>query len=237
MMRSTLTGLALLSLGSFLVACGDPPSLYGDSNAANSSMTKKTAMPDMAQLAPYPPPPYGNQAGDVLANLKVTGYRMSPTQTDSTQLMWDDTITLEDFHANPKLKCMLISFSATWCNPCNQEQGVLPGDVANDPSFGVLNILIEGPVDGSQMVTKDDVDNWTQKFSQNYPVVTGGDSSGKSRQDLESLWIGWGPGGSNSIGLPFNMVVRTTDMQVADVIQGFGPTIHDDAVAKCEALP
>ena len=233
MMRSTLTGLALLSLGSLLAACGDPPPLYGDSSAVNAAQ-KKTSTPDMAQ-APYPPPPYGNQANDVLANLKGGGYRLSPAQTDSSQLKWDDNITLEDFHANPKLKCMLVSFGASWCGACQQEQAALPGDIANDPSFGVLNILIEGPVNGSNKVATTDVDDWTQMFHQNYPVIYGGDTSGGSRSDLKALWNGWDMGGS--IGLPFNIVVRTTDMQVADVIQGFSPTIHDDAMAKCAAIP
>src|SRR5438309_347231 len=63
--------------------------------------------PDLA-MAAYPAGPYGNQAGETLANLAFEGYRLTPVDTDSSLLTWDKTIRLGDFHANPKCKCLLI---------------------------------------------------------------------------------------------------------------------------------
>ena len=179
--------------------------------------------PDLARVA-YPPGPYGNLAGDTLANFTLSGYRLSPDQTDSTQLPWVSDISLEDFHANPGCKCLVISYSATWCGACQQEQGTLPGEVARDPGLCVLDIHIEGPVNGSGRVTRADVDQWTQRYQQDYPVVLG-------TPQQAQLWNGWGQ--NNTIGLPFNFIVQPDTMQVVDAIQGYDPQLHDHAMQLC----
>lgn len=65
---------------------------------------------------------------------------------------------------------------------------------------------MEGPQNGSNKVTKDDLDNWAGEFHQNYPVMM---SDGKVHQQI---WRGWDNNGV--IGLPFNMILDRKTMQV-----------------------
>ena len=65
-------------------------------------------------------------------------------------------------------------------------------------------MLMEGPQNGSNKVTKDDLDSWTQEFHQNYPSVMG---DGKVHQ---KIWQGWG----STIGLPFNLIIDRETMVV-----------------------
>lgn len=219
-----------------LAGCGDPPSLYGDTSSSSSAgggQQPPDNKPSKPTRLDYPAGPYSSNMGEVIPNFKFGGYRLSPGHNDSSQLKWDETIEMNDFHNDPKVKCMLFSYGASWCGACQQEQGALPSDVAADPTFGVINILIEGPGNGSNKVSKSDVDDWTQHFMQNYPVVYGGNSTEDSRADLKAMWNPYGP----SIGLPFNIIVKVPSMTVVDVIQGFSQTIHKDAMDKCAAAP
>ena len=211
-----------------LAACGGPPALYGDKSSPvtnpGGNSNNNTPPPDMAMVA-YPAGPYGNMKGDVIAEQMFEGgYRLDATHTDSSALDWAADIKFNDFHANPNCKALVISYSATWCGACQQEQGALPAEVDGKNGFCVLNIHIEGPQNGSNMVTKDDVDAWTQRFHQTYPVVLGNAA-------VRQLWNGWGQNGS--IGLPFNFVVKPDTMEIMDAIQGFDPMIKDHAMQLC----
>ena len=73
-------------------------------------------------------------------------------------------------------------------------------------------MLMEGPVNGSNKVVKDDLDQWTQEFHQNYPSVM---SDGKIHQ---KIWQGWG----STIGLPFNLIIDRETMVVKGLMMGGG---------------
>jgi hypothetical protein len=94
-------------------------------------------------------------------------------------------------------------------------------DVGADPSFCVLGILQEGQAQGST-ATRADVDTWTQYFQQNFAVAQGASKT-------DALLSGFG----STIGLPFSFVVKPSTMKVLDVVQGFDPQIHDNAMALC----
>jgi hypothetical protein len=173
----------------------------------------------------------GNQPGDAIVNLTMEGYRLDREHTDSTMLTWATDIRMADYYAmSDKCKCMVLTMGATWCPACNQEQATLIQDVAGDPEFCVLNILQEGPVNGTQAV-QEDVDAWTVKYSQNFYVTKGTSAT-------RNLWQGYG----STIGLPFNLIIRPSDMQILDAtkvgymspaVQGFDPMIHDNATTLC----
>ena len=80
---------------------------------------------------------------------------------------------------------------------------------------------MEGPVNGSNKVVKDDVDGWTQEFMQNYPVLMG---DGKIQQ---KIWAGYG----STIGLPFNLIIDRATMTVKGHLGA--PTIAN-ATAMCD---
>lgn len=92
------------------------------------------------------------------------------------------------------------------------------------PKFEVYHILFEGPQNGSNKVTKDDVDRWTQQFNQNYPVVMG---DGKFQNPIFNAWAQGGV-----IGLPLNLVIDRETMQVKAHV---GPD-YNGAVAACDAM-
>jgi hypothetical protein len=192
----------------------------GTDDGGSGSSGDGGASPDLAPAA-YPDGPYGHQKGDVLPNLSLAGYRLTPSQTDSTQLSWDTSIQLSDYYAKPSCKCMLITIGARWCGACQMEQPQLISDVSGDPSFCVLGVVQEGLVQQT-LATQRDVDLWTQHFQQNFTVT-----QGTSRTEL--LLSGFGP----EIGLPFSFVVDPATMKVLDVLQGFSPQIHDYAVSLC----
>jgi hypothetical protein len=182
-----------------------------------------TDTPDMAQppQLQYPSGPYGHQPGNVMPNLTLAGYRLTPQQTDSTQLSWDPSITFNDFHSNPACTCMLITIGAVWCGACQQEQPALVSDVSADPGFCVLGILQESDTQGVT-ASRADVDTWTQYYKQNFTVVQGTGAT-------DNLLSGFG----STIGLPFNFVVKPQTMKVLDTVQGFDPQIHDYAANLC----
>jgi hypothetical protein len=185
---------------------------------------------DLAMAPAYPAGPYGNQVGQTLADFSMAGYRLTPQQTDSTQLPWDTSISIADFYAKAQsgaCSCMLISVGATWCGACQDEQPSVISDVQSDPTFCVLGILQDGQNPGVN-ATQQDVTDWTQTFHQNFTVA-----QGSSR--TEALFNGWDSGGS--IGLPFNLILQPKTMKVLDGIQGFGPDIYSVAKGECGANP
>ena len=211
-----------------LIGCGATPPLYGDQPVASTvGNTPMMKTPDKPALPPYPDGPYGNQVGKTFPNWTLSGFRLSPTQTDATMLTWDDKITMKDFHDSTKYQCLVVTLGATWCGACQQEQPALTADVTGDDKFAVLGILQEGLTQG-KTATRDDVDKWTASFHQSFYVVQG-------TKQTDTLLQGYGMGNPPTIGLPFNLIVRVKDMQIIDSVQGFNPAIHNDAMAKCAA--
>ena len=87
----------------------------------------------------------------------------------------------------------------------------------------MYDILFEGPQNGSNKVTKDDLDSWTQEFTQTYPVVMG-DGSIQQR-----IWAGYDMNGV--IGLPVNLVIDRKTM----VVKGkLGSPTFQAASALCD---
>jgi hypothetical protein len=169
---------------------------------------------------------HGNQVGQTLGDFTMGGYRLTPAQTDSSQLSWDPSIRIADFYARAQsgeCTCLLITVGATWCSACQDEQPQLISDVQGDPTFCVLGILQDGPNTGVT-ATEADVSDWTQYFRQNFTVARGSNQS-------EALFNGWDSGGT--IGLPFSLIVKPQTMQVLDSMQGFSADIHSIARADC----
>lgn len=179
--------------------------------------------PDMAK-PPYPAGPYGNMMGNTLADIALEGYRLTPTMQDSSQLTYDNTIRLSEFHNNPSCKCLFITIGAGWCGPCQEEQSGLIADVMNDSSFCVLNVLLEGQSQ-TALATQQDVYTWTQQFMQDFYVVRGTQSVANQFEN------GYG----NSIGLPFNFVVDPKTMSILWQFSGYDPMGYQDAMSYCSS--
>jgi len=200
-----------LSLGGLL------PLGCGGGNATTDGGTT-IAMPDLAprppDLAPPPPPPYptvgiGTQIGDIVYDIEIEGYQLTPQQSDSSMLPYG-SIKLDQYFQNPMCKCILLSVSAEWCTPCQIEQTSLPDYVRSHPSLCVMNVLVEGKQETNPptYATMKDVSDWTQAFSQDYPVGLPG---ANMRRHLPE---------TNPPALPTNVVIDPKTMTILDVNSG-----------------
>jgi hypothetical protein len=188
------------------------------------------APPDLAPAPPdlTPPPrgPYptgatGLNVGDTLYDIMAMGYNLSLQQTDSTMLMYQ-TIALDELHSNTACKCILLNESAEWCQPCNAEQAITVDYVNTHPGLCVFDVLIDGYKPGVR-ATKADVDNWTQMYAQNYPVV------GANIQTYIHL--------PHPDALPTNVVIDPVSMKILQINAGVdlnNPNqFFSDAMALC----
>src|SRR5437870_5011694 len=66
----------------------------------------------------YPPGPFGNQIGQTLQDFTMHAYRLSPKETDSKKLAWDDEISMREAHDSKACKCLVVSVAAMWCGEC-----------------------------------------------------------------------------------------------------------------------
>jgi hypothetical protein len=112
------------------------------------------------------------------------------------------------YGAGPKPKALLINVSSVWCGPCNYEADqVLPGEYLKyQPQGGEFLLqLADGPTPGTAAESKH-LFNWTQKYDVNYPATI--DPTYK----LSSLF--------ESDAFPANMIIKTSDMTIVEVISG-----------------
>ena len=183
---------------------------------------------DAAPVDPnaYPPGPYGDVEGFTLNDFQADGYRLTPSQTDSTKVPWSTGIDVIEYHRNAACKCLLITIGATWCGGCQVEQPELTREVMADPSFCVLGILQDGLQGGQEApATRQDVDAWTQMFHQDFTVMQG------NQETMYKVLVGNGTG--NSLPLPFSLIVRPDTMKIVGHIGGVIPSPHDYAMPLC----
>ena len=200
--------------------CGAPPSLYGEGNVRLPGGGGVVGAPDMARPAPpsYPTGTVGNQVGEVIPNLSLTGYRLTPETTDFEALQIVKDITFGEYHTNPACKVFLVTMGASWCTACQQEQPYLTREVSGDPAFCVINILQEGH-NQERDATQADLDEWVGKYNQSFNVVLGNKST-------RNLWQGYGP----VINLPFNLIIKPQTMEVLETVEGFDTGIYRKAM-------
>jgi hypothetical protein len=186
-----------------------PPSSPTDSGTAPAPPTDTGTMPaPPPDTAPppatgdYPSGPYGLSVGSVIPNLSLSGYR------DGTGA-WT-TIKTSDYYdptGSRGVKGLLITVSAAWCGPCQEEARDLV-DIydskyrARGAKF--LTSMIENSSRGA--ATQTTVDSWIKMAGTNFDIVA--DPGAKLL------------GGS---GLPFNMVVDPRTMKVTKSWSGSDP--------------
>jgi len=166
--------------------------------------------------------------------LSARRWRKRPRRivADSTALPWDPGIAIGEFRADPRYKCLFVAFAASWCGACEDEQMTLSKTVTADPGFGVYGLLVEGPdhdSHGNFPVARRNVDDWTQMFKQNFPVVMGDDAT-------HGLLNGWNMAGQETF--PFSMVVKPSTMEIVDAyFGGLTDDGYNSALTKCGAGP
>lgn len=197
----------------------------GDDGGSEGGTTSTSEAGTGTSPTGYPQGPYGSAVGFTLNDFSAQGYRLSPAQTDSTQLAWS-TIDVAEYHTNPACKCLLVTIGATWCGDCMAEQPMLVTAHGQDPSFCVMGIL-QADIGASGMqenATKADVDAWTQMYKQNFFVVQGSDAT------MEELVVGHGNG---SVPLPFSLIVKPDTMKIVGEIDGVNLDAHTYAMNLC----
>jgi len=161
--------------------------------------------------------------GETLADFSAMGYRLTPAQTDSTKLTFEN-IKLSDY-LTKSCSCLAITIGARWCGACQQEQPALKTVVSQHSDLCVLGVLQESNTNGSP-AQKSDVDAWTTQFKQNFSVIQGTPTT----DDL----LFANPQSSGSVGLPVTVIVKPSTMKVLLEIEGYDTAVYADAMAACQ---
>src|SRR5579883_2387829 len=133
-MRNAFLPAATVSLA--LAACSSggstpfSPGAGGGDDAGSPSDSGSGADTSSVDPGAYPPGPYGATTGATLIDFQADGYRLTPSQTDSTKVAWSTGIDVAEYHRNPACKCLMVTIGATWCSACQVEQPTLVKEVA-----------------------------------------------------------------------------------------------------------
>ncbi len=171
----------------------------------------------------YPAGPFGISKESTVENYEFVGFPNALADTSGVRI-----VQLADFYnptgdavfpegspygaGEPKPRALLIVVSSVWCAPCNYEADqVLPGLYEKYRPLGgeFFLALADGPTPGVPAEMKH-LYQWTQKYDVDYPAVT--DPSSK----LSALF--------EADAFPANIIVRTKDMKIMEVVSGAPPT-------------
>lgn len=170
----------------------------------------------------YAAGPYGISKGSTIQNFEFVGFPNSVVDVSTMK-----SIQLADFYnptgdavfpegspygaGTPKPKALLIVVSAVWCGPCNYEAEVtLPVLYKKyQPKGGeFFLVLADGPTSGIPAEAKN-LYLWDKKYKIDYPSAI--DPASK----LAALF--------EADAFPANMIIRTCDMKLIDVVAGAPP--------------
>jgi len=157
---------------------------------------------------PYPPPPYGAQAGATIENFTFLGWS-SPKEAgyDPTHL---ETIRLADFYDPTGAKhapLLVITSTALWCSACKQEYADMKTGAAPYEQKGVrfLGALFEDN-DGNP-AHPPDLTTWARTFDVRFPFVLDPELELGSFFDVNAT--------------PMEMIVDTRSMQIIKIDVGW----------------
>ncbi len=196
-----------------------PFATFGCSSTGHGDLPEPLPEKPLESLSAYPEGPFGVAKGATIRDYRFQGW-VDPS-ADSTEFV---TISLADFYnptgdglypegspygaGTPLPKALFIDISSSWCGPCQVEASeTLPDKYAELGPKGAefLLQLADGPSPGTP-ATEGDLRAWTKKFDVNYPSTL--DSSAQ----LAALY--------NGGSFPANAIIRTSTMEIVDVVNG-----------------
>ena len=177
-----------------------PPPPATDSGGAPSPPADTAPPPATGD---YPSGPYGLSVGSVIPNLSLNGYRGGTGTWGALKLAeyYDPT-------GSRGAKGLLITVSAAWCGPCQEEaKDLVDMFSASYKARGAkfLTAMIENT--SRNPATQTTVDSWIKMAGTNFDIV-----ADPSAQLLKS-----------GAGLPFNLVVDPRTMKVTKSWSGSDP--------------
>jgi thiol-disulfide isomerase/thioredoxin len=208
------------------VGCVGQPDPYtgggGDPNShdASAQPDPRDGAPGTADAAPRPPDatpqlyypsgPYGNDEGDVIANLGWMGYIDSNADSDDDPFNEaEGMIMLEDFFVgnDPTAKVIMINSSAGWCGSCQTEAAALPGlrDQYYASGARFVTAMFEDASGSPSSVGY--AKSWGEFFDLNFPTVA-------DPQDLLGAYY-------QENAVPMNMFVDAETMTIIDIHHGY----------------
>jgi hypothetical protein len=223
-MRSIVVSAAcVLAIGCSSDA-GDDPAPFDNGPQAPSGINGPPAAPPPAGAAAlaYPVGPYGSDLGSIAENFSFLGWNAPLDRDYATgdleevtlaRLYDPDGQTMMTTPAGNQVpvQLTLVMISATWCNPCREEQRWLRdnGKYAEYAEKGVqfLGLILED-INAGPAQPKD-IASWGKTFDIEYPLAL--DPAKKS-----GVWF-------TGDAIPLNMIVRARDMQITWKILGSDP--------------
>jgi len=186
--------------------------------AGGATSTGGTGGTTMSGEQPYPPGPYGYEAGSTIANYAFVGFPAPNTNSVDAAL-----VHLGDFYnpsgqgtypagspygaGAPMPRALLLDAAAVWAGPSNVEADtVLPDQIAiYGTCLWPIDILMDGPTPG-QAATLKNASTWAVKYPNGYPVVV------DPAAQLSPIF----PMGA----YPINILIDTQTMTIVDAITG-----------------
>jgi thiol-disulfide isomerase/thioredoxin len=206
--------LALASI--FFAACATKysPSPAGDDDVDPPPPTEVDA--PVAEIdgapvpKPYPAGPYGTKTGDTIDNLTWQGFSDTPADEDGDP--FNETahaVTLESFFAerDPGSKILMITSSAGWCGPCQEEASHMRALAEEWGPKGVrfMTAMMENASGSPASVNY--AKTWGTNFDLLTPVVA------DPQVILDPYFV--------DNGIPFNLFIDTTTMKIVSKMSGF----------------
>ncbi len=171
-----------------------------------------------ASGGPYPAGPYGLGKGSVIANYRFEG--LANPEVDAQTFV---ELRFSDFYnptgdgvfaadspygERPKPRVLWLTVGAVWCGPCQYEaENVLPEEHAVYAPRGaeIFAVLADGPTVGKP-ATAAHLANWVSRYETAWPAAIDPTYKFAAQFDAD--------------GLPANMVIDTSTMQIVESING-----------------
>lgn len=224
-----LVSALALSASSLTLGAGCIEYVEEDKDApAFAPESGQTEIPGQAE---YAPGPYGFTKGKIFPNFTAVGFANFMADPNLAYVSMGDFYnpTGSDVYpegspygaGQPKPKALLMVMSAAWCGPCKQEAStVLPAEFAKfQPMGGHFFALLVEAVNGDP-ADYGTITNWASQFDVNYTIAA--DTTEQAWGVMVSSILEEG----DQPGFPGNMIVRTSDMKIIEVVSGAPPPGH-----------
>jgi len=208
-------GPGLETADAAIVAQPDANILPGTPDANTPPVTPDAAPlpPDAPPAVTYPPGPYGNNVGSVIAPLSWQGYVDSDSDSDANPFNEAvTTVSLQDFYKgfDPGARIILINASAGWCSVCQDEASYLVDIDADYHSRGARIITALFQDTSGYSADTDFAKTWGEYFEETFAVVA-------DPNDLMSPYY-------QEDSVPMNVYIDASTMTIVNIEHGFDDT-------------
>jgi hypothetical protein len=208
---------AVLAVG--MSGCGSDPESARDFDRSGGDGNGTNIVAPGAPTARYPAAPYGTIPGSVVENFAFLGWKAPGAANYEASAF--ERVSLADFYdpdGKKGIKLIVLNGSAVWCGVCRSEAGDIRSRTlyAKYKALGVEFVwsLFEDAQGAPAQPL--DLANWASSYQVDFPMVLD-----------PSLKLG---AFFSADATPLNLVIDARTMRIVDVMLGYNPTTHWEAL-------